>query len=504
MSTTQLERFFDGLVAAARLRPDGFVVSDGARRSLTYAELFEQVDVVASRLHECGWQRVALRADDGPAWIVADLTMLALGVTAVPVPTFFSDEQCAHVLRRTGAQGLLATGGLERVAGVDVEPVGGVVDDLAAWRVVNAPTPAEPSPYAKVTFTSGTTGAPKDVALTAEALLEKVDALVVATRARSDDVHLCALPLSVLLENVGGVYRALASGGSVVVPPAGARGLDGSSQVDGARLAETLERSMATVTILVPAMLEALVDALVHDGGRLPHLRFVGVGGAPVAPSLLDRAWDVGVPAYQGYGLSEAASVVAVEQPGARRRGTVGRALGHRVRTAPDGELLVDGVRGVGRLDDPGAAERTTTLATGDLGHVDADGFVSVLGRKRDVVVTSFGRNVSPAWVETHLVRGPVRQAAVFGHGRAQLDALLVVDPDASDAEIDAAVAAAADELPDYARLGAWVRAPAPFSFVDGTLTRSGTPDRERLAERYAALLAALRDAPALPSETLP
>lgn len=502
MSGSRRDLFFERLVVSACVRPDEVVISDGCGRVLTRAGLLARIDETASLLHAHDWERVALRADNGLDWIVADLALLALGITCVPLPTFFSDEQCAHVMHVTDADGLLAPGELAGFVGVASAPVGGHrVGALELWPTASPHVPRG-TPWAKVTFTSGTTGTPKDVALTDEALLAKADALVVATRARADDVHFCALPLSVLLENVGGVYRALASGGTIVAPPAPARGVDGSSSVDGARLAIALEDAMATVVILVPAMLEALVTALEASSRRLPHLRVAGVGGAPAAPALLDRAWAVGVPAYQGYGLSEAASVVAFEQPGdGRRRGTVGRPLVHGVRTASDGELLVDDVVGVGRLGDSEPPDGPATLATGDLGSVDADGFVTVYGRKDDLIVTAHGRNVSPAWVETQLVGGPIAQVAVFGHGRDALDALVVARQGADDVEIARHVDDVNASLPDYARVAAWARAPDAFSLADGTLTRSGTPDRRRLAERHAALLAASRAQPAIPTE---
>ncbi len=501
MTPARHEQFFAGLVAVAARDPEKVAIDDAAGSALTYSDLVKRVDDAATAIHEAGWTRVALRADNGVDWIIADLALLALGVTCVPLPTFFTDEQCAHVIRSTGLEGLLVSRDDLATTGVPIERARVRCARLSAWRIVGA-QPTAPSPWAKVTFTSGTTGTPKDVALTAETLLATADALACATHARSDDVHLCALPLSVLLENVGGVYRTLASGGTVVVPTARAVGIEGSSEVDGHRLVDVLEHALATVVILVPAMLEALVDELETSGRRLPHLRVVGVGGAPVAPALLDRAWDVRVPAYQGYGLSEAASVVALEQPfGGRRRGTVGRAVGRTVRVAADGELIVERVRGVGRLAEPADAEHVTTLHTGDLGDIDDDGFITVYGRKRDVIVTSFGRNVSPSWVESLLVGGVVRQAAVFGHGRAHLEALLVVDPQTSHDAIEAVVARANAALPDYARVGAWVVAPVPFSQADGCLTPSGSPARARIAQLYDVQLAALRDSKHPPHE---
>jgi acyl-CoA synthetase (AMP-forming)/AMP-acid ligase II len=125
--------------------------------------------------------------------------------------------------------------------------------------------------------------------------------------------------------------------------------------------------------------------------------------------------------------------------------------------------------------------------ATGDLGGLDEDGFLHVLGRKREVLVTSFGRNVSPEWVESELLGHPaVAQAAVTGEGLPSLVAVLVPRPGRA-AGLAGAVEAANARLPDYARVGAFVVADEPFRRDNGLLTRGGTPDRAAIAARHVA-----------------
>lgn len=126
-------------------------------------------------------------------------------------------------------------------------------------------------------------------------------------------------------------------------------------------------------------------------------------------------------------------------------------------------------------------------VRTGDLGYVDGDGFVHITGRRKHVFITSFGRNVSPEWVESELLQHPLLAQAVVW-GEAQADNVAVLWPrraDADDAAILAALAEVNAGLPDYARVARYVRAEAPFSAHDGLLTANGRPRREAILARY-------------------
>jgi long-subunit acyl-CoA synthetase (AMP-forming) len=133
---------------------------------------------------------------------------------------------------------------------------------------------------------------------------------------------------------------------------------------------------------------------------------------------------------------------------------------------------------------------------SGDLGEIDADGFLHVQGRKKQVLITAFGRNVSPEWVECELHAATVRgmpavvQAVVFGDGEPSLSAVLwPLNPELPDAALQAAVDAANARLPDYAQVRRWVRSAHPFTAESGLATANGRPRRDAIAERHAGLL---------------
>lgn len=471
--------------------PAGRVALDDGCRRLTYRELAERVEAEAAWLAAHGVRRAALAADNGAGWVVADLALDVARLPAVPLPGYFTPAQQRHALDDAGVDAcltdapepLLAAGSGWRT--VAASPRSG----LTLLRRAPAVVAVLPPGTCKITYTSGSTATPKGVCLAREDLLAVARSLAGATAGLGIHRHLCLLPLPTLLENLAGVTVPLLTGATCVVPSGADTGMSYGG-LDPERLAWCIESARPESLILVPELLRALLAAA-RRGRRPPDsLRFVAVGGASVAPELLAEAAAIGLPVYEGYGLSECASVVSLNTPLANRPGTAGRPLPHcRVTVAPDGELLVHGVALRGYL---GAPPRPpgTPFATGDLGEVDADGYVHVRGRRDNLIVTSYGRNVSPEWVERELLaESGIAQAVVFGAARAWPVALLAAAPGAA---LEPLVAAANARLPDYARVRRFARLAEPLSPGNGLLTPNGRPRRAAIRARYAGLIESL------------
>jgi long-subunit acyl-CoA synthetase (AMP-forming) len=228
-----------------------------------------------------------------------------------------------------------------------------------------------------------------------------------------------------------------------------------------------------------------MITAIDAGAGVPDTLRFIAVGGASVSPRLLNRASELGLPLYEGYGLSECSSVVALNSPQACRRSSVGKPLPHiRVELAEDGEILVRGNAFRGYVGEP-PHDDDAAIGTGDLGRFDEDGFLYITGRKKTVFVTAYGRNVSPEWIERELCMEPViAQAAVFGEA-APWNAAVVVPRTVDRAAIQSAIDRVNQTLPDYARVHQWISANAPFSHANDQATVNGRLRRSAIALAY-------------------
>jgi len=325
---------------------------------------------------------------------------------------------------------------------------------------------------ATIIYTSGTTGDPKGVMLTHGNILSNVRAAQQLFQLRPNDVSLSILPLSHSLERTAGHFAVLFSGASITyaesiknllsdlqeVRPTALIGVPrvfeqmhlgtlqrvagrgriakrafdwaldvgrqaGAYRLEGKRLPAYLDVQLQVC--------ERLVFRRVQDvlGGRL---RFMISGGAPLSREVAEFFFCIGVPLYEGYGLTETAPIISANCPGNLRFGTVGKPIpGVEVRIDDDGEILVRGpnvMKGYCNLPE----ETRQVLAggwfhTGDIGEMDQDGFLSITDRKKDIIVTSGGKNIPPQNIEALLAREKfIAQACVLGDRRPFLTGVIV------------------------------------------------------------------------------
>jgi o-succinylbenzoate---CoA ligase len=365
------------LPRAARAHPARPALND-----LTYRELDAAADRAARVLAARGAGpgcRVALALPPGAAFAVALHATQRLGALAVPID-----------LRLTA----------------DERPAGDVTVDEQHPLEGGAELPPAPAPAghelgrpAILVHTSGTSGAPKPVGLTYGNWLWSALGSGVALGVAREERWLCTLPLS----HVGGLSILMRSAIYATTALVHAR-------FETDRVLHALRHDGVTVVSLVPTTLARLLDAGLRDP---PALRCALIGGGPVAPELLRRARDAGVPVAQTYGLTEACSQVTTARPGDEQPDAGPPLFCTRVRIAGDGEILVAGPT-------LASARAGGWHPTGDLGDLDGDGRLRVTGRKADTIVTG-GENVAPTEVEAVLAEHPaVAEAAV--HARPDHD----------------------------------------------------------------------------------
>ncbi|MET0659290.1 MAG: AMP-binding protein, partial [Steroidobacteraceae bacterium] len=480
------------LAALARAEDDRCALVDAAG-SMSYRELRNVVQTVAQQLPSAGHWRAAVLADNGRAWVIADLALLMRAATSVPIPKFFSTAQIEHVLNDAAIE-CVFTDQAELVREIDPAFEPRRMPQIGLSLLVRRCTgSALPSRTAKVTYTSGSTGMPKGVCLPQSSIESVGKSLQQVTGGLALKRHLSLLPLSTLLENVAGMYVPLLAQSTFCVPSLDATGVTYGG-IDAARLISCIDRYGPDSLVLVPELLRALIVQRERGWRPAQPLRFIAVGGARVSPADVEHAHELGLPVYEGYGLSECSSVVCLNTPEAARMGSVGRPLPHAaVRTDARGELHVRGAVMSGYLGSTALAD--DEIATGDLGEIDDEGFVYVRGRAKNLIITSLGRNISAEWIESALLREPViTQAMVVGEAQPFLSALIVSE--ATDEQIHAALTNVNVLLPDYARVRAWRRLARPLSRQEGLLTLNGRLRREAIAARYASTITALFAAP--------
>ena len=456
---------YSSKVLAAISQYADHIAIETASQILTYASLSEAVASTQPLLRDT--KMAAVMMENSAAWIVIDLACIAAGKPLLPLPAFFSEKQIKHALVDAGVDTIF-TDQPERFSG-QKEKIW--IADQSYWRITLAHKPKSLPPHiAKITYTSGTTDEPKGVCLTQEAMETVASSLLLVISMPSQARHVCLLPLGVLLENIAGVYTALLAGATICLPPV---------LHEPQALHAAIEQAQATSCILVPELLRMLLAV----GKPLPSLAYAAVGGAKIEPELLQSALFKGIPVYEGYGLSEASSVVAVNTPNAYKIGSVGKLLPHiKLHQDGDGELHIRHPLFSGYLGD--TTPKQEWYATGDIGRVDEDGFLFIEGRKKNIYITSFGRNVSPEWVESLLTAHPaIVQAVVYGEAKPFSTAIIVSrNPQA----VPAALAQINQQLPDYARIGAHIAAREPFSVANGQLTGTGRPRRQSIYWHYA------------------
>jgi long-subunit acyl-CoA synthetase (AMP-forming) len=292
----------------------------------------------------------------------------------------------------------------------------------------------------------------------------------------------------VLLENIAGQMAARRQGATLIALPMTELGWVGSSQFDPARFHVAVQTHQPQSLIVLPQMLRAWCAYLQQSRQTAPDcLKFVAVGGAAVGGPLLDAAHDLNIPAFEGYGLSEGASVQTLNLPGAHRPGSVGRALPHsELRIGADGEIEIKGSLMAAYLGQ--SAPMPDWWPSGDVGEIDTDGYVFIRGRKKNILISAYGRNISPEWVETALTsHESILQAAVFGDGEPSLWAVIwPMKPTTCDADLQRAIDQTNAALPDYARISRWVRAIDGFHVQSGYATANGRPRRASILAAHA------------------
>ncbi len=474
MKFQNIYSLFREQTAKYRGRPVFYSRADDGWRSQNWEELEEQVHDLACALLAKGLTRdasVAILAGNIPEWTVADIAAIAAGGIGTGIYPTSSAEQCAFIIDHSDAEFvfvdtaeqlekvLSAGGNLSKVkeiicleknisSGLEAKVI--FYADLLEFgrakrpeflsRVEELGAGAAPDDIAIMVYTSGTTGEPKGAMLSHKYILNSVESLRRSVSIFDTDVSFSYLPGCHVAERISGIYNRLYNGTSVYFVD------------DLAKLYGYMLEVKPTVFASLPRFFEKIHAAIAakhgtenvdpqivkdHFGGRV---RLLTSGGAPLPFEIAQFFADAGVPILQAYGLTENICV-AFNRADDLKFGTVGKPMPMcEAKIAGDGEIQVKSeMMFSGYYKEP---EKTAEmfdvdgwLKTGDLGMLDADGFLRITGRKKEIIVLSNGKNVAPALLENFVKENHlISQAFIYGDGKSFITALVTLNQNETEA----------------------------------------------------------------------
>lgn len=452
-----------------------------------------------------------------PEWPIADLgTIIAGGVGVGLYPTSSAD-QIAYIINHSDAEFVLVDSReqLQKVLSVRdhlpkvrhivaLDPEAAAAGDALSYRdfisrghtqrtrlaspLQERAEGAQPDDVAIMVYTSGTTGPPKGACLSHRYIVNSVESLRQTIPIYDTDVSFSYLPFCHVAERISGLYNRLYAGASAYFVD------------DLARLGEYMLEVKPTVFASLPRFFEKIYSRIMADkstrvrdyfGGRI---RLATSGGAPLPLEVAEFFAAAGLPILQAYGLTENVCV-AFNRPDHYKFGTVGPAMpGCEVRIAEDKEILVRSemmFSGYYKAPEETAQMfRDGWLLTGDLGEIDDDGFLKIIGRKKELIVTSTGKKVSPALIENMLKENHlISQAMVYGEGRSYLVALITLNSPAERETVQAIVDNVNRRVSSTESIKRFAILERDFEIARDEITPTGKLKRDLIINRFRDLI---------------
>jgi long-chain acyl-CoA synthetase len=523
-------------------------------RPHSWSEMAEHTLRVAARLVAGGvaaGDRVGIMAENRLEWLTCDLAIQTAGAVTVPIYPSTPAQTAQTIADDAGARVAFVDDALRDRLRLDT--VVALDADLPGW-IAAEPDPEllaevearaaaiQPDDLATLVYTSGTTGVPKGVMLPHRCFVDMAHSALQVFDIGPDDQALSFLPYSHVFERINGVFVGMAAGGSAWIARGVPKLVDDLAEcqptimVSVPRVYEKMHQQVMAVVRELPARRQAIFRWALRQGQRKMRgqpapfypvadrlvlrnlrkrltggrLRFFVSGGAPLSAEIESFFWALGVKILNGWGMTETSSGATSNTEQRHRFETVGPPLpGVEIRIADDGEVLVKSPGNmVGYYHNAEATAETLDdgwVRTGDIGEVDADGFLKITDRKKELLKTAGGKFVAPAPMETRLMQdAAVERAVVIGDERPYVTALIVPDwnvlevvhgvagdPEAlcDDERARAVVQRSIDEL--NRDLGSWETVkyfallPHEFTEETGELTPTLKVKRRVVQERY-------------------
>jgi len=466
---------------------------EGVYFPIKYKELLKKIMAVAQAFQSLGLERsdkVAILSENRPEWVIADMATMFLGGVVVPLHTTFNPKAICTVLNHCRAKILVVSSNellnkvllgqkelkhlkkiifLEKLTVTQKEILTNKVLSFKAMLLQNQDKGPEgypekifldPDEVCSIIYTSGTTGVPKGVCLTHRNFLSNVEAVNEIIPVKNSDTFLSFLPLSHVLERMAGYYMPMTFGATIAYAES------------AKELVRNLKEVKPTILISVPRVFEKFHDAVwdkINAGSNFQKeifkwalrqkkntflykiadllafqkikqqmggkLRLTISGGASLNENVGRFFSKIGILILEGYGLTETSPVVSANKEDDFKFGTVGKITpGVKVKITDTKEILVKGPNVFreyfkNKEQTKNAFDKDGWFLTGDLGFLDKQGFLTIIGRAKEMIVTSGGKNVWPEPVENLLNNDKfISQSIVIGNSRKFISALIIPD----------------------------------------------------------------------------
>ncbi|WP_339449706.1 AMP-binding protein [Pseudomonas sp. EA_5y_Pfl2_R50] len=450
-----------------------------------FSDIYETVSLVSQQLRALGvdmGKQVAVIAENGKSAFIVDLALLNIDCTVLQIPEK-NAKSALDVIGQDNIAYLLASALYEDVVESDSwEPLGKICGlSLFKNRAFLNASNAVPGP---VIFSSGTSGKEKKIRVNNATVLPNAKQFFSAIGARQDDSFLIFLPLSNYQQKLL-IYGCIDAGVDIVLS-------------DMQQVMQALKRASPSLFLAPPLFYDAMWRLADGDEEKLrvafgANMRQMWSGMAALPLAILTGYRAAGLPLLEAYGMTEYGPV-AVNTLHHNRPGSVGRALTPgSVTLESDGEIrLKSSLRlTCGYVDQPAEVEQAvyldeTLIATGDVGHMDADGYIFIEGRKNDTIITSGGQKIHPTSVEQSFNSLPfVQHAVALGACRPHLGMLLIVEQ--IDSSARQLIESTISEYNIYASvpIRSYFLSTEPFTPENGLLTRNLKLQRKNISSRY-------------------
>lgn len=546
-----------------RNRPALYSKNNHKWNKITFQKLLEKIDGLAEGLLRVGINendKVAILLENRPEWLISDLALNKIGAISVPihktskkslVKYILDDSESTYLiisreLFLTNHDFYLHNNFLNKIIVIDLEDnfkndkIINFLSLFASLRGIDISMPSNDESLVSIIYTSGTTGMMKGVMLTNKNFLANIKSAHEVIDVSPEDRLLSVLPLSHVLERTDGSYLALMEGASVAYAE------------DIKKISDNLKEIKPTIIICVPKIFQRmherifteikssnvliknffywslrqnknslrykLADRIIFKklrrifGGKL---RYAVSGGASINEKILRFFQKIGIDIIEGYGLTETSPLISVNKLINNKIGTTGQIVpGVSVKIAEDKEILVKGdnaTKGYWKKNEDTEELFTVDgwLKTGDLGFLDNENFLTIIGRKKEIIVLSNGKNISPERIEGAInLSTSIDMSLVVGHKRDYLSALIVPNYqllkdkfkiDISQIEkikaiIQKKIDKANKRLEPHARIRKFVFLERPFSMEENELTPTLKIKRKVIEDKYSRLIDSMYD----------